>query len=52
MPGPLPLSALIIAKNEADTVAVARAAGARVEQQDWRGFAGQKNEAIARASQP
>jgi len=78
MANPLPLSAVIIARNEADrierclqslhavcaemlvldcgsdddTVAVARAAGARVEHQDWLGFAGQKNEAIARASQP
>ena len=74
----LPLSGVIIAKNEADrigrclasmrpvcaemlvldcgsdddTVAVARAAGARVEHQDWLGFAGQKNEAISRATQP
>ncbi|MFC7300607.1 glycosyltransferase family 2 protein [Cognatiluteimonas weifangensis] len=35
-----------------DTVAVARAAGARVEQQPWLGFAAQKNAAIARATQP
>src|SRR5690606_29127681 len=35
-----------------DTVAVATAAGARVEQQDWLGFAAQKNAAIARATQP
>ncbi|WP_411833862.1 glycosyltransferase family 2 protein [Pseudoxanthomonas mexicana] len=34
------------------TVAVARAHGARVEHQDWLGFAAQKNEAIARATQP
>lgn len=34
------------------TVAVARAAGARVEHQPWLGFAGQKNAAIARATQP
>ena len=75
---PLPLSGVVIAKNEADrigrclesmrpvcheivvldsgssddTVAVARAAGARVEHQDWLGFSGQKNAAIARATQP
>ena len=35
-----------------DTVLVATAAGARVEQQPWLGFAAQKNAAIARASQP
>lgn len=35
-----------------DTVANAIAAGARVEQQPWLGFAAQKNAAIARASQP
>ncbi len=35
-----------------DTVALARAAGAIVEHQDWLGFSGQKNAAIARASQP
>lgn len=35
-----------------DTVAVARAAGALVEHQDWLGFAAQKNAAIARATQP
>jgi (heptosyl)LPS beta-1,4-glucosyltransferase len=35
-----------------DTVAVATAAGARVEQQPWLGFAAQKNAAIARARQP
>jgi (heptosyl)LPS beta-1,4-glucosyltransferase len=78
MSRPLPLSGVVIAKNEADrigrclqsmrgvctemlvldcgsdddTVAVARAAGARVEHQDWLGFAGQKNEAISRATQP
>jgi len=78
MPNPLPLSGVVITKNEADrigrclhsllnvcaemlvldcgsdddTVAVARAAGARVEHQDWLGFAGQKNEAISRATQP
>jgi (heptosyl)LPS beta-1,4-glucosyltransferase len=35
-----------------DTVAVARASGARVEHQDWLGFAAQKNAAIARTTQP
>ena len=34
------------------TVAVATAAGARVEQQPWLGFAAQKNAAIAGATQP
>ena len=34
------------------TAAVAQAAGARVEQQPWLGFAAQKNAAIARARQP
>lgn len=34
------------------TAAVARAAGARVEQQPWLGFAAQKNAAIAQATQP
>ncbi|MDB6163760.1 MAG: hypothetical protein JWL98_1192 [Xanthomonadaceae bacterium] len=74
----LPLSGVVIAKNEGDrigrcvaslagvcsdvlvldsqstddTVAVAIAAGARVEQQPWLGFAAQKNAAIARATQP
>ena len=74
----LPLSGVVIAKNEGDrigrcvaslaaicsdvlvldsgstddTVAVATAAGARVEQQPWLGFAAQKNAAIARARQP
>lgn len=78
LPELLPLSGVVIAKNEADrigrclqsmrgvcseivvldsgsddtTVAVAKAAGARVEHHDWLGFAGQKNEAIARANQP
>ena len=77
-PAPLPLSGVVIARNEADrigrclqsmravcsemlvldcgsdddTVAVARAAGARVEHQDWLGFAAQKNAAISRATQP
>lgn len=35
-----------------DSVAVARAAGAQVEHQEWLGFAAQKNTAIARAGQP
>jgi (heptosyl)LPS beta-1,4-glucosyltransferase len=35
-----------------DTVAKAIAAGARVERQQWLGFAAQKNAAIARATQP
>ena len=74
----LPVSGVVIAKNEADrigacvrslaavcaevrvldsgstdaTVAVARAAGAEVEHQDWLGFAAQKNAAIANARQP
>lgn len=78
MTSPLPLSAVIITKNEADrlgrclaslrdvcseilvldcgsedgTVALAQSYGARVEHQDWLGFAGQKNEAIRRATQP
>lgn len=34
------------------TAAVAHAAGARVEQQPWLGFAAQKNAAIARVAQP
>lgn len=38
--------------SDDDTVAVARDAGARVEHQDWLGFAAQKNAAIARADQP
>ncbi len=74
----LPLSGVVIAKNEGDrigrcvsslaaicaevivldsgsdddTEAMAMAAGARVEQQPWLGFAAQKNAAIARATQP
>ena len=74
----LPLSGVVIAKNEGDriggcvaslaalcsevivldsgsdddTAGVATAAGARVEQQPWLGFAAQKNAAIARATQP
>jgi (heptosyl)LPS beta-1,4-glucosyltransferase len=35
-----------------DTVAIARAAGARVEHQQWLGFAAQKNAVIALATQP
>ena len=76
-PSRLPLSGVVIAKNEADrigrcvaslaslcsevvvldsgstdaTAAIATAAGARVEQQPWLGFAAQKNAAIARATQ-
>jgi glycosyltransferase involved in cell wall biosynthesis len=34
------------------TAQIAREAGARVEQQEWQGFAKQKNAAIALASQP
>lgn len=75
---PLPLSGVVIARDEGDrigrcvaslaalcaevvvldsgsgddTVANAAAAGARVEQQPWLGFAAQKNAAIARATQP
>lgn len=77
-PEPLPLSGVVIARNEADrigrclqsmrgvcseilvldsgsdddTVAIARAAGARVEHQDWLGFSAQKNAVIARTTQP
>jgi (heptosyl)LPS beta-1,4-glucosyltransferase len=78
MPTLLPLSGVVIAKNEADrigrcvrslasvcsevivldsgstdaTVAVARAAGARVQHQDWLGYSEQKNAAIQLARQP
>lgn len=78
VPPPLPLSGVVICKNEEDrigrclasmrdvcsemlvldcgsedgTVALARTLGARVEHQDWLGFAEQKNEAIRRATQP
>jgi glycosyltransferase involved in cell wall biosynthesis len=38
--------------SDDDTVSVARAMGARVEHQDWLGFAAQKNHAISRAAQP
>jgi (heptosyl)LPS beta-1,4-glucosyltransferase len=38
--------------SDDDTLANAIAAGARVEQQPWLGFAAQKNAAIARAAQP
>lgn len=74
----LPLSGVVVARNEADrigrcigslagvcaevvvldsgsdddTVAVARAAGARVLHQDWLGFAAQKNAAIGQATRP
>lgn len=77
-PAKLPISGVVIAKNEADrigrcvaslarvcsevivldsnsedaTAAVATAAGARVEQQPWLGFAAQKNAVIERAAQP
>lgn len=77
-PSPLPLSGVVIAKNEADrigrclgslqglcseivvldsgsddgTVELARRMGARVEHQDWLGFAEQKNQAIRHATQP
>ena len=78
MSAQLPLSGVVIAKNEADrigrcvaslasvcsevwvldsgsidaTVAEAEAAGAHVRQQNWLGFAAQKNAAIALAMQP
>ena len=78
MPSTLPLTGVVITKNEADriarcvdsmralcdevivldsgstddTVAIARGLGCRVEHLDWQGFAGQKNAAIALASQP
>jgi (heptosyl)LPS beta-1,4-glucosyltransferase len=74
----LPISGVVIARNEADrigrclaslhalcreivvldsgssddTVAIARALGARVEHQDWLGYSAQKNAAIARAREP
>ena len=74
----LPLSGVVITKNEGDriarcigslvpvcrevivldsgssddTVAIARGLGARVEHQDWLGFAAQKNAVIALAAQP
>lgn len=74
----LPISGIVITRNEADriarciasmtevcneivvldsgstdtTVAIARRLGARVERLAWRGFAAQKNAAIALASQP
>jgi len=38
--------------SDDDTVAIARGLGARVEHQDWLGFARQKNAAIALAAQP
>ena len=78
MPLPLPISGVVITKNEGDriercvrslagvckeiivldsgsdddTVSRACAAGAIVRHQDWLGFSGQKNAAIALASQP
>lgn len=78
MPSDLPLTGVVVTRDEADriarcvasmravcrevivldsgstddTVAIARAHGATVEHRDWDGFAGQKNAAIARASQP
>lgn len=78
MASTLPLSGVVITRNEADrigrclaslapvcrelrvldsgsddeTVAIARAAGAVVEHQDWLGFAAQKTLATSRASQP
>lgn len=78
MSSKLPLSGVVITKNEADrivrcvqslskvckevivldsgstddTVTLARAAGARVEHQDWLGFSAQKNAVIALANQP
>lgn len=51
----VPLCAEVIVLDSGsadDTVAVATAAGARVLQQPWLGFAAQKNAAIARVSQP
>lgn len=78
MPASLPLSGVVITRNEGDriarcvgsllpvcrevivldsgstddTVAIARSLGARVEHQEWLGFAAQKNAVIARAAQP
>lgn len=78
MPASLPLSGVVITRNEGDriarcvgslravcrevvvldsgstddTVAIAHGLGARVEHQDWLGFAAQKNAAIAMATQP
>jgi (heptosyl)LPS beta-1,4-glucosyltransferase len=78
MPASLPLTGVVITRNEADriarcvgsmlplcrevivldsdssddTVAIARALGARAERQPWLGFAAQKNAAIALAAQP
>ena len=78
MPESLPLSGVVITRNEGDriarcvgslvplcrevivldsgssddTVAIARGLGAQVQQQDWLGFAAQKNAAIALAAQP
>jgi (heptosyl)LPS beta-1,4-glucosyltransferase len=78
MNGPLPLSGVVIAKNEAGrigrcvasmaslcaevwvldsgstdaTASEAEAAGAQIRQQEWLGFAAQKNAAIALATRP
>ena len=50
---PLCREVIVLDSGSTDaTVAIARAAGARVEHQDWLGFAAQKNAAIARATQP
>ncbi len=38
--------------SDDDTVEIARRLGARVQHQDWLGFAQQKNAAIALAAQP
>jgi (heptosyl)LPS beta-1,4-glucosyltransferase len=44
---------LVLDSNSTDdTVAIATAAGARVEQQAWLGFAAQKNAAVAAAREP
>jgi (heptosyl)LPS beta-1,4-glucosyltransferase len=43
---------VVDAGSDDDTVAVARGLGARVEHQDWLGFAAQKNHAISLATQP
>ena len=50
---PLCREVIVLDSGSSDgTVAMARALGARVEHQDWLGFAAQKNAAIALASQP
>ena len=50
----LPERSVILASDGStdDTVAKARAAGARVEHQEWLGYSSQKTMAIARATQP